>query len=194
MTKDKWPPAHSQQPPPAIFLDYEHPFKGRRVPSHTGGCSLYEAGLPDLRFFATLVIYMDAHSQPLPSRSLHESPATSSLIQTVSPQYISLPRRTQQSTVHLVQPRSRSVDCRDEQRTPTLPTQPQRLAIVFLRSYDPPEVLAWLKVIRSLGPGYRHRHAPGALTRHEFDALSELEGCTDRLILAWLESFNGAGQ
>ena len=73
------------------------------------------------------------------------------------------------------------------------PTPPQRHALKVLERFYPSEVLAWLRILRCLEPGYQHNGASGDLSARELDAASVLKVCTDDQVLPWLELANGAG-
>ena len=73
------------------------------------------------------------------------------------------------------------------------PTPPQQHALKVLERFYPLEVLAWLRILRCLEPGYQHNGASGELSAPELDAASVLKVCTDDQVLLWLELANSAG-
>ena len=92
---------------------------------------------------------------------------------------------------------TRSVDDIDRSYFPSLV---QRDAILVLQQFEDEEVVAWLKLLRSLQPDYQHRpdhqqwSPSGCLSSQQLDAASTLRDCPNGLVLAWLRSSRLSGQ
>ncbi|KAL2042575.1 hypothetical protein N7G274_004334 [Stereocaulon virgatum] len=125
------------------------------------------------------------------SPSLHDRPLSSSRpwgAPTSPLQPVSLPvsgRRRERGTDPLITSAPK--------RTHAVPpTPPQQYALKVLERFYPSEVLAWLRILRCLEPGYQHNGVSGELSAPELDAASVLKSCTDDQVLPWLEHANNA--
>ncbi len=67
-----------------------------------------------------------------------------------------------------------------------LPKQSQQRALLSLARFDPWKVIAWIDILQSLESGYQHNGGPAPLTPEELSAVSELKGCGEDWLLAWL--------
>lgn len=72
------------------------------------------------------------------------------------------------------------------------PTVQQQAAINELKDIGKDRVIAWLVVIRSIEPGFRHRS--GALSSPQLNALDFLRDCSDSNITSWLQCVTLAGK
>lgn len=69
----------------------------------------------------------------------------------------------------------------------SIPTLQQVAAISELQAFEDKKVLAWVTVIRSIEPNFRHREGHESLSSRQLDALSILKDCHDSDIVAWLQ-------
>ncbi len=74
-----------------------------------------------------------------------------------------------------------------EERLPhSFPSPEQKVALNVLKDVEEDTVLDWLKLLRSIEPGFQFRSCPGGLTVELFDALNLLKDCENSHILAGL--------
>ena len=66
-------------------------------------------------------------------------------------------------------------------------------AVSALKEFDNGEILAWLKMIRSVAPGYTHSSSTTWLSNRHLDAIACLMECQDSDILAWLTQSRSGG-
>ena len=67
------------------------------------------------------------------------------------------------------------------------PTQPQERALFTLAKFKPLKVTAWVEILQSLEPGYKHTGGVAPLSPLLFNAVHELKDCKKDWLLAWLQ-------
>ena len=67
------------------------------------------------------------------------------------------------------------------------PTQPQQRALRSLAGFDPRKVIAWVEILQSLEPGYKHKGGLAPLSPLVLNAVHELKDCEKDLLLTWLQ-------
>ncbi len=122
-----------------------------------------------------------------PSTTLSKAPA-------LSPQHFQSSRRERRvviNTPHTNQTFDLSLS---KFNAPTQPTRSQQLAVSTLRRFKPHEVIAWLRLLHVLEPGYRLRDRASDISQLELDALSELQQCSPNLVDTWLAVASNSSQ
>ena len=82
----------------------------------------------------------------------------------------------------------------DAQDVLSPPTLQQQSAIKALKGVPERKVLAWLELLRSIEPGYKHRSGPGLVSTQRLDAISTLQHSPNGSIVSWLRYDAIAGQ
>ena len=67
------------------------------------------------------------------------------------------------------------------------PTRPQERALFTLARFDPLKVIAWVEILQSLEPGYKHNGGHAPLSPLELNAVHELKDCEKDWLLAGLQ-------
>ena len=70
----------------------------------------------------------------------------------------------------------------------TFPSPSQEAAVLNLLDFKDENILAWLKLLRSLQQGYQHLSSSQVLSSGQIDALSLLKDSPDVLVLQWLRT------
>ena len=80
-----------------------------------------------------------------------------------------------------------NVNVAGEERLPqSFPSPEQQVALSVLKDFDEDTVLDWLKLLRSIEPGFQFRSRPGCLTVEQLNALNSLKDCENSHVLAGL--------
>ena len=75
----------------------------------------------------------------------------------------------------------------------TFPTTKQIEALDILRKNENSEVLAWLALMRSIEPGFKHCSQPCGLSSQVVNAIIALKDCEDELLTLWLDMTRSCG-
>ncbi|KAK0507219.1 hypothetical protein JMJ35_010257 [Cladonia borealis] len=116
-------------------------------------------------------------------RLLAEPPATPTR---PSPSF-SLPRGAREPIAVSTPTQSSIAVPQDRSDKSSQPTQPQERALFTLARFNPLKVIAWVEILQSLEPGYKHNGGLAPLSPLILNAVHELKGCEKDWVLAGLQ-------
>jgi len=123
---------------------------------------------------------------PLSSDPGANPPPTPSKAPALSLQHFQSSRRGRHSIIKAPHTNQTSDSSLSKFNALTQPTRSQQLAVSTLRRFERHEVIAWVRLLHTLEPGYRLRDGVRGISQLELDALSELQQCSPNLVYAWL--------